>query len=113
MNDSEKLSTILGLLGDYWKKFTTDISEEQLKYLNQHLSELKASVKSAHDLDEINEASKNFFEILYSVEQLRFLTDVYDGKMRGGALPISEEDIKTKIIDYCNMFQERIDSYVT
>ena len=111
MNDSEKLSTILGLLGDYWKKFTSNISEDQLIYFNQQLSVLKSSVKSAKDLDEINEASKNFFGILSSVEQLRFLTDVYDGKMRGDSISISEEDIRTKLIDYCSMFQERIESH--
>ena len=53
MNDSETLSTILGLLGDYWKKFTLNISEEQLTYLNQQLSILKSSVKFAKDIDEI------------------------------------------------------------
>jgi hypothetical protein len=109
MNESEKLSTILSLLGDYWKKFTSDISEDQLIYLNQQLSTLKSSVKSGKDIGEINEASKNFFGILSSVEQLRFLTDVNGSKICGGTLPISEEVIKTKIIDYCSKVQEKIE----
>ena len=108
MNEGEKLSTILGILGDYWNKFTSDLTEDQLVNLKQELSILQTNVKTAKNLNDINEASKNFFEMLSKMEQLKFLADVYGGKMRGGDLPELEEEIRIKIINYCIMFQDKI-----
>ena len=109
MNEGEKLSTVLDVLGNYWDKFTSDLNEKEFNLLQQELSTLQTSIQSAQNIDEINGASRNFFEMLSNFEQLKFLADVYNTKMRGGDLPEIEEEIRIKIINYCIMFQEKIE----
>lgn len=109
MNEGEKLSTVLDVLGNYWDKFTSDLTEKEFNLLQQQLSTLQSNIQSAQNIEEINGASKNFFEMLSNFEHLKFLADVYNTKMRGGDLPELEEEIRIKIINYCIKFQEKIE----
>ena len=61
MNEGEKLTTILGVLGDYWNKFTSDLTNEQLFNLRQGLLALETNIKSAKNIDEINENGLNSY----------------------------------------------------
>jgi hypothetical protein len=109
MEENEKLTMALGILDNYWTKFTSNLSKEQMQNLKQELTELELKIKSAKNNEEVTTASKNFFETLLNIESLEFLANVDKTHMRGGSLPEIQNDIKIKIINYCVTLQDRID----
>ena len=113
MNEEEKLTAVLGILENYWSKFTNDLSNQELSNLKAQLSYLESKIKNAKNPEELSSASKVFFENLAQVEQLRFLADIDKNQMRGGSLPTIDEAIKIKIINYCVTLQEKIPDLIT
>ena len=109
MHEEVKLSIVLGLLDNYWSRFTTDLSDEQMALLKDQLSGLANKVEYAEKPEDFYEASQNFFTTIASFEPLQFLANLDEQKSRGGSLPEPREDIKIKIINYCVMLQGKID----
>jgi hypothetical protein len=109
MEDEEKLTAVLGILENYWSRFTADLSNEQLSNLKSELSGLADKMKSAHDTNDITNASKTFFDTLSTMKPLEFLAQIDKPQSRGGSLPEMDSEIKIKIINYCVMLQDRID----
>ena len=109
MEENENLTMVLGILDNYWAKFTSNLSEQQMHNLKQELTALELKIKSAKKYDEITAASKNFFNTLLDIESLKFLANLDKPHMRGGSLPEIQNDIKIKIINYCVTLQYRID----
>jgi hypothetical protein len=109
MEEEEKLTAVLGILENYWPRFTSDLSNEQLTYLKSELSGLADKMKSAKDTNDISNASRTFFDTLSAMKPLEFLANLDNPHNRGGSLPEVDNEIKIKIINYCVLLQDRIE----
>jgi hypothetical protein len=109
MEEEEKLTAVLGILENYWPRFTADLSAEQLSYLKSELAGLADKMKTAKDNNDISFASKTFFDTLSTMKPLEFLANIDKPQTRGGSLPEMDSEIKIKIINYCVMLQDRIE----
>lgn len=109
MDDVKNLMTILDVLDTYWDKLTRDLTDEQSSYLKSEFLKLKDKIKSAKNIDEVNEVAKDFFEAFAKLEPLEFLIGIQKSQMRSGGIDEVVEEIKMKIINYCVEFQERFE----
>ena len=109
MDEVKNLMTILDVLDNYWDKLTKDLTVDQSSYLKSELSKLKGKMKSAKNIDEVNEVAKEFFEAFAKLEPLEFLIDFQKSQMRSGGIDEVVEEIKMKIINYCVEFQDRFE----
>jgi hypothetical protein len=112
MQEEEKLSIVLGLLDNYWSRFTSDLSDKQMGLLKDQLSGLANKVEYAEKPEDIYEASQNFFSTIATFEPLKFLANLDEQKSRGGSLPEPSEDMKIKIINYCVMLKGKCDENI-
>lgn len=108
MDEEEKLSAVLGILDNYWTRFTSDLSPEQFNYLKDELFGLENKIRTAKSINDVNTASRDFFEMISKLKPLEFLANIDKSQMRGGTLPELQDDVKIKIINYCVMLQDKI-----
>jgi hypothetical protein len=109
MEDAKNLSVILGILESHWGQLTSNLTEEQLSYLESELTELEDRINTTEDTVRVNTLAKNFFQVFSRLGPLESLSQVETGQQRSGNLTEPETEIKIKIINYCALLKERID----
>ena len=108
MEDAKNLLTVMKLLDTLWDKLTSDLTEEQIAYLTGEINSFKSKVKSSTNSDEINDVAKDFYKIFSKIESMEELASVNIPEMRGASLPEPEEEIRIRLLNYCETMANRL-----
>lgn len=108
MEDSKNLAVVLNILEEYWGTLTPNITDEQLSGIEVELTSLENRMKQSKNTGDMNDASKDFFQVLKNMESFNTILDFNKLPLRSGSLPDLDEDIRIKIINYCVIIKDRI-----
>jgi len=110
MEDARNLSLILGILDSHWGKLTINLSDEQLSLLESELTDLEDRINNTNNPEKVNEIARNFFHVFSRLGPLQSLSLQEKGQHRSGMLLETDEKIKIKIINYCTVLKERLET---
>jgi hypothetical protein len=108
MEDANRLSALLSVLSGHWDRLSEDMDPQQLSELRDIFSQLETRMEKSGTAADIESAASEFFQAISRFESLRSLIDAGETTMRSGSLPLPEEEIRIKIINYCAIVTDRL-----
>lgn len=108
MEDANRLSALLGVLSGHWDRLSEDMDQNQLSELSDLFSRLEFQMGEAGNAEQIESAASDFFMAISKFDILKGFLEAKDTAMRSGSLPLPEEEIRIKIINYCAIVNDRI-----
>ena len=99
---------VLRFIDDHWDKLRHELSSDDIKILIDGLETLKNEAETASSAIDLNKPAKEFFQVFQNIEPLEFLGGTLGSQMRSLSPKKKQEDLQTKILNYCGLLIEKI-----
>jgi hypothetical protein len=108
MEDAENLLKVLELLDTSWSQVSSELTDEQLLEFKNDLEDFQQKIESSESREEINKTARDFYQICSDLKYLKDISEAEFPDIRGASLPEKDEEIKIKIINYCETLASRM-----